>query len=74
MGEDMYLPLSMLLLSWLFLVSMIQKINIEDDIHDCYIGYYCDVKSVWTIEDDYFIPTTECDDHDWDNEDTTYNL
>ena len=50
------------------------KINIEDDIHDCYIGYYCDVKSVGTIEDDYFMPTTEFDDHDWDNDDTTYNL
>ena len=50
------------------------KINNKDDIYDCYIGYYCDVKSVGTIEDDYFMPTTEFDDHEWYNDDTTYNL
>ena len=45
---------------------------IEDDPLDC-IHYYLDVKSIGTIEEDYVMPVTYCNDHDWENN-TTYDL
>ena len=45
---------------------------IEDDPLNC-IHYYLDVKSIGTIEEDYVMPVTYCDDHDWENN-TTYDL
>ena len=47
----------------------------EDDTLDESIAFYGDTMSVGTIEDDFVMPTTYYDDHDWgDNYDTSCDL
>ena len=47
----------------------------EDDTLDENIAFYDDTMSVGTIDDDFVMPTTYYDDHDWgDNYDTSCDL
>ena len=47
----------------------------EDDTLDENIAFYCDTMSVGTIDDDFVMPTTYYDDHDWgDNYDASCDL
>ena len=41
----------------------------EDDTLDEFIAFYGDDMSVGTIEDDFVMPTTYCNDHDWGDND-----
>ena len=51
------------------------KINVEDDILDDEIySLSYGTMSEETIEDDFVMHVTCCDDHDWENNDTSYNL
>ena len=51
------------------------KINVEDDILDDDIDSLpYSTMSEETIEDDFVTPITHCDDYDWENNDTPYNL
>ena len=46
------------------------KINVDDDIDSLPYG----TMSEEIIEDDFGMPITRCDDYDWENNDTCYNL
>jgi hypothetical protein len=51
------------------------KIIVEDDILDDDIASLSyGTMSEETIEDDFVMPITPCDDYDWENNDTSYNL
>ena len=47
----------------------------EDDTLDENIAFYGDTMSVGTIDDDFVMPTTYYNDHDWgDNYDASFDL